>query len=119
MRTTYKFRGGRLLDRDGFPLLNQAERARELQAPMLMRDFDSTGREYRSPIDGKMITSRSERREDLIRNGCVEVDPPKAVGRDKDDPGFKNPRFAKKRRLPLKESVAASLDKDHPHAPRR
>lgn len=33
--------------------------------------------EYRSPIDGTMITSRSERREDLKRNNCVEMDPPK------------------------------------------
>lgn len=119
MRQRYKFRDGRWVDGEGFPLLNQSERARPPQAPMLMRDFDSTGREYRSPIDGKMITSRSERREDLIRNNCVEVDPPKTRVKDPHDPGFKNARFAKKRRLPLKESVAARLDKEHPHAPRR
>lgn len=59
-------------------------------APMVMSDIP----EYRSPIDGKMITSRSERREDLARNGCVEVDPPKKRG-------FKNSRFAKKHHLPL------------------
>lgn len=28
---------------------------------------------YASPIDGRMITSRSERREDLKRNNCVEA----------------------------------------------
>lgn len=59
-------------------------------APMVMRDIP----EYRSPIDGSLITSRSQRREDLKRNDCVEVDPPKKRG-------FKNARFAKKHNLPL------------------
>lgn len=31
--------------------------------------------EYRSPIDGRPITSRSARREDLKRNNCVEYEP--------------------------------------------
>lgn len=31
--------------------------------------------EYRSPIDGRPITSRSERRDDLKRNNCVEYEP--------------------------------------------
>ena len=44
-----------------------------IQAPMLMKDIP----EYRSPIDGTLITSRSQRREDLKRNNCIEVDPPK------------------------------------------
>jgi hypothetical protein len=50
--------------------------------------------EYRSPIDGKLITSRSHRREDLARNGCVEMDPPKRPR------GFKNKRFTKRHSLP-------------------
>ena len=58
--------------------------------PMVMRDIP----EYRSPIDGKPITSRSHRREDLARNGCIELDPPKPRG-------FKNKRFAKKHNLPI------------------
>lgn len=53
--------------------------------------------EYRSPIDGKMITSRSHRREDLIRNDCVEMDPPR-----KPRP-YKNPAFAKRWGVPLTE----------------
>lgn len=73
-------------------------------APMVMRDIP----EYASPIDGRMITSRSWRREDLIRNGCIEVDPPRKKRT------FKNPRFAKKWGLPLDGEVAAKLDKDDP-----
>lgn len=51
--------------------------------------------EYRSPIDGRWITTRSERREDLKRNGCIEIDPPKRPR------GYKNERYAKKHNLPL------------------
>ena len=85
-----RWRDGRWVDRDGLPLLNQSERAGPVARPMLLRDFDSNGREYASPIDGKMITSRSERREDLKRNNCYEVDPPK------EKRGFKNRRFCEK-----------------------
>lgn len=29
--------------------------------------------EYRSPIDGRLITTRHERREDLKKSGCIEA----------------------------------------------
>ena len=58
--------------------------------PMVRSDIP----EYRSPIDGTLITSRSHRREDLARNGCVEMDPPKRPR------GFKNKRFTKRHNLP-------------------
>lgn len=60
--------------------------------------------DYRSPIDGKLIGSRSARRDDLKRNDCVEVDP-----RPKERRGYRNPRFAIKRGLPLQESVRDQL----------
>ena len=57
-------------------------------APHIVSDIPT----YRSPIDGRPITSRSQRREDLKRNNCVDArDFPSPV---KD--GFKNPRFAAK-----------------------
>lgn len=55
--------------------------------------------EYRSPIDGRLITSRSERRDDLKRNNCVEWEPSLSPTKGK----FKNARFCKKRGLPLAE----------------
>lgn len=39
--------------------------------PMIVSDIP----EYRSPIDGRPITSRTHRREDLKRNNCVEYEP--------------------------------------------
>lgn len=53
--------------------------------------------EYRSPINGKTITSRSQRRYDLEANGCVEAEPPKKKR------GYRNAKFAAKRGLPLNE----------------
>jgi hypothetical protein len=53
--------------------LTMSSKRSHLACPMVMRDTT----EYRSPIDGALITSRSQRREDLRRNNCIEVDPPK------------------------------------------
>lgn len=62
--------------------------------PTVMSDIP----EYRSPIDGALITSRSHRREDLKRNNCVDArDLPSLNGK------FKNKRFCEKRGLPLAE----------------
>ena len=56
--------------------------------------------EYRSPIDGKLIGSRSTRREDLKKNDCVPWEPlsdrPRGIG---------NPRFAAKHGLKLDEAA--------------
>lgn len=64
--------------------------------------------EYRSPIDGKLITSRSHRREDLKANDCVEWEPGMGAGktsqRDRTPGKYKNPRFAKKHGLPLSDA---------------
>jgi hypothetical protein len=61
--------------------------------------------EYRSPIDGKLISSRSSRRYDLESNGCVEVDPTKKKR------GYRNPSFARKHGLPLAEDVRDAVRK--------
>jgi hypothetical protein len=43
----------------------------KITAPMVVSDIP----EYRSPIDGALITSRSSRREDLKKHGCVPWEP--------------------------------------------
>lgn len=68
----------------------------EVCVPRLWRDIP----EYRSPIDGRIISSRSTRREDLKRNDCIEIDP-----RPKEKRGYRNPNFALKRGLPLREDA--------------
>ena len=41
----------------------------DLPTPRIMRDIEP----YQNMIDGRMITSRSEHRELLARNNCVEI----------------------------------------------
>lgn len=80
-------------DRDGNPM-PMPERT-TVCAPRIHSDIE----EYRSPIDGRPIGSRSSKREDLKRNDCVESDPPK------EKKGYRNPSFALKRGLKLREDV--------------
>lgn len=42
-----------------------------LRPPMMAVDIPA----YQSPVDGKVISSRRQRKEDLKRNGCVEWEP--------------------------------------------
>lgn len=55
--------------------------------------------EYRSPIDGRVIASRSERRDDLKRNNCVEYEPSMSPTKGK----YRNPSFCAKRGLEVSE----------------
>lgn len=66
-----------------------------LALPSVMSDIP----EYRSPIDGKLITSRSQRREDLKANNCVDArDFPSPTGGK-----FRNKAFCEKRGLQVSE----------------
>lgn len=63
--------------------------------PQIMRDIP----EYRSPIDGRIINSRPERRDDLERHNCREWDPADSPTGGK----LKNERFATKHGLKISE----------------
>jgi hypothetical protein len=92
-RQSYVYRDGKLVEkRSGAVLKARSDGA--LACPQIIRDIS----EYRSPIDGRVIGSRSERREDLKRNGCIEWDPAMSPTRGKR--AFKNERFARKWGLP-------------------
>lgn len=55
--------------------------------------------EYRSPIDGRLIGSRSERRDDLKRHNCIDArELPSPTGGK-----IKNKAFAAKRGLQVSE----------------
>lgn len=108
MRTRYVYRDGRMVDRDGFPMVGHNELAsseEQIKAPMVMRDI----KPYASPIDGRMIESRSHRRYDLESNGCVEVDPPRKPR------GFKNERFAAKHGLSLNPEICKDQNEAERH----
>ena len=91
--TTYIWKhGGWRERRTGAPMLLPERDA--VAAPMVQADIP----DYRSPVDGRLITSRSARREDLRRNDCVEAEPRPPRKR-----GYRNPRFAGARGLRLRE----------------
>jgi hypothetical protein len=93
--TSYVWRNGRWREKaSGEPM--QLSAPATVAAPIVQSDIA----EYRSPIDGQLITSRSQRREDLRRHGCVEAEPRPTHKR-----GYRNPRFATKRGLPLREDT--------------
>lgn len=47
----------------------EKNKAPQSSGPFFMRDIEP----YRSPVTGAEITSRSHRREDLKRHGCVDT----------------------------------------------
>jgi hypothetical protein len=88
----FVFRDGAFVDRQtGIPM--EKPFAGKICAPHIISDIP----EYRSPIDGRVIGSRSERRDDLKRNNCVEYEP--SLGPTKGKPKFRNAEFCKKRGL--------------------
>lgn len=91
--TRYVFRNGRFEDRDGNTMRKPF--AGQICAPIIVSDIP----EYRSPIDGRSITSRSHRREDLKRNGCVEYEPSMSPTKGR----LRNKRFCDKHGLTVSE----------------
>lgn len=89
-------RNGQMVNKStGEPMLSAEERAKPVPVPMIISDIP----EYRSPVDGRVITSRSERRDDLKRNGCVEYEPSMSPTKGK----IRNKAFAAKRGLQVSE----------------
>ncbi|NKL37486.1 hypothetical protein GFL49_27725 [Rhizobium leguminosarum bv. viciae] len=89
-------RNGEMVDRaTGAPMLTDDDRAKPIAVPFIMSDIP----EYRSPIDGRIIGSRTQRRDDLKRNGCVEYEPSISPTKGK----IRNKDFAAKRGLKVSE----------------
>ena len=79
----------------GAPLLSDDERKKPLAVPYVQSDIPS----YCSPVDGRVIGSRSERRDDLKRHNCVEYEPSMSPTKGK----IRNKDFAAKRGLKVSE----------------
>jgi len=94
--TKYVKRDGRWVNKStGEEMLTPEEEAAPITMPMIISDIP----EYTSPIDGKLITSRSQRRDDLARNNCVDArDFPSATGGK-----YRNKAFCEKRGLQVSE----------------
>lgn len=92
----YVWRDGGFRERKtGEPLLTEDEKRGPLSVPMVTPVMP----EYASPIDGRAIRTRHERREDLKRNNCVEYEPSLSPTKGK----LKNKAFCAKRGLTVSE----------------
>lgn len=92
----YVKRDGRWVNRStGEPMLTDEQRRGPIAVPTIISDIP----EYASPIDGRMITTRSERRDDLKRNNCYEYEPSLSPTKGK----IRNKAFAEKRGLQVSE----------------
>lgn len=79
----------------GEPLLTDEQRNGPIPCPTIRSDIQA----YQSPVDGRWITSNSERRDDLKRNGCIDArELPSATGGK-----IRNKAFAAKRGLQVSE----------------
>lgn len=83
----YVWNGTEFVDDDGNPLVDRNAPYVPV-TPMIIGDIP----EYRSPIDGTLIGSRSQRRYDLERHGCREWEKSDSPTQGK----FRNARFAAK-----------------------
>lgn len=94
--TKFVKRDGHWVDKaTGEPMLSEEQRNGPLALPTVISDIP----EYQSPIDGRWITTRSERRDDLARNNCVPYEPSMSPTKGK----IRNHEFAKKRGLTVSE----------------
>lgn len=90
----YVWRNGAFVDKQTGEVMHKPF-AGQVCMPTIISDIP----EYRSPIDGQPITSRSARREDLKRNNCVEYEPSMSPTKGK----IRNKAFAAKRGLQVSE----------------
>lgn len=89
----YFWKGDGFYTRDGQPM------AKPFAGQIVMPHVQSDIPEYRSPIDGKVIGSRSQRRDDLKKHNCVDArDFPSPTGGK-----FRNEAFCKKHGLKVSE----------------
>jgi len=89
----YVWTNGDFVDANGEPMpIPQRD---GLCVPFVVSDIP----DYRSPIDGRLISGRSQRREDLRKNNCVEFEPSMSPTKGK----IRNKKFAAKHGLQVSE----------------
>lgn len=94
--TVYVRRNGKMVNKNtGEPMVTPEMMAQPVKVPMIISDIEP----YTSPVDGRVVNSRSDRRDDLKRHGCVEYEPSMSPTKGK----IRNKAFAAKRGLQVSE----------------
>ena len=93
---TYVMRNGVSVNKKtGEPMVQPDQRGGPICTPMIAGAMP----EYRSPIDGRIIHDRAERRDDLKRNDCIEWDASMSPTKGR----IKNAKFAAKHGMQVSE----------------
>lgn len=76
---TYIYKNGKFVcKKTGKPMIGVEDKKRfkrmlkEGRGPLITHDIP----DYQSPVTGEWVSGRAQRREDLIKNDCYEIDPP-------------------------------------------
>ena len=95
----YRWNGTDFIDPDGNPMVDRS--APYVPAmPLVISDLEP----YESPASGKIITSKSEQREDLAATGCRLLDPSESPTKGR----VRNAKFAAKRGLTVSDEFRKS-----------
>lgn len=87
----FVYRDGRMVDKATGEPMNPEPHSGPFPCPMHLPDIAP----YLSPVDGKYVSGRRAKRDDLARTGCVDAnDLPRPTGG-----GLRNKRFAAKHGL--------------------
>jgi hypothetical protein len=85
----YVLRDGRMVDKATGEPMNPAPLDGPFPVPRIVADIEP----YQSPVDGRYVSGRRAKRDDLARNNCIDADElPKRDGYGT----FKNKKFAAK-----------------------
>ena len=90
----YVFKDGEFRDPASGDLMPMPERT-GICVPHIISDIT----DYHSPVDGRLVSGRAQRREDLKRNNAVEWEPSLSPTKGK----IRNKEFAAKRGLQVSE----------------
>lgn len=82
--TAYVLRDGKLVEKSA--VVSHSYQRADFPVPYMISDIA----DYYSIASGKLVSGRADRREDLKRTGCREVDPSEAPK------GYNNPKYERK-----------------------
>ena len=88
--TTYVWRESQFVDKRTGEPMEVPKRKGVVTLGAIIPDIP----DYISPVTGERVSGRVQRREDLKRNNCIEIDPPK-------DRAVRKEKYAKALGLPL------------------
>lgn len=96
----YVFKGGKFVDPATGEPMHVPDRG-TLCTPSIVSDIEP----YQSPVDGRYVSGRAAKRDDLKRHDCIDANDLPRSSKRAPKGEFRNKRFAKKHNLKLAEDA--------------